>query len=177
MNQKQLETLQKNNEESRDFVRSCFRFALMIILKDKQNRKLSVTRLCQIAGVSRTAFYRNYQTIDDVLVDEIKLFALSLAKGIGTDVYNNWLHLFQSVDEKHVDLEAIVEAGFESKILEVFLSLLPKEEENRTLQCLWLSMFYSMMIKWLKEKKPKKAEDMARIAFKYTKNLPLVTVE
>ncbi len=177
MNQKQLETLQKNNEESRDFVRSCFRFALMIILKDKQNKKLSVTRLCQIAGVSRTAFYRNYQTIDDVLVDEIKLFALSLAKGIGTDVYNNWLHLFQSVDEKRVDLEAIVEAGFESKILEVFLSLLPKEEENRTLQCLWLSMFYSMMIKWLKEKKPKKAEDMARIAFKYTKNLPLVTVE
>lgn len=177
MNQKQLETLQKNNEESRDFVRSCFRFALMIILKDKQNRKLSVTRLCQIAGVSRTAFYRNYQTIDDVLVDEIKLFALSLAKGIGTDVYNNWLHLFQSVDEKRVDLEAIVEAGFESKILEVFLSLLPKQEENRTLQCLWLSMFYSMMIKWLKEKKPKKAEDMARIAFKYTKNLPLVTME
>ena len=176
MNQKQLDILRKNNEESRDFVRSCFRFALMIILKDK-TKKRTITQLCQIAGVSRTAFYRNYQTIDDVLVDEIRLFALSLAKGIGTDIYENWLLLFNAVEEKRSDLEAIVEAGFEAKILEVFYSFLPKEERNRTIQCLWLSMFYGLMIKWLKEKKPAKAEDMARIAFEYTKNIPLVSVE
>ena len=175
MNQKQLERLQKNNEESREFVRSCFRFALMIILKDKNDNHLSVSRLCQIAGVSRTAFYRNYETIDDVLVDEIRGFALSLAKQIGTDVYNNWLALFQTVDAKREDFEAIIGAGFETKILEVFLSLLPRDEENRTVQAMWLSLFYSMMIKWLKEKKPKKVEDMARLAYKYTKNLPLIS--
>jgi len=87
------------------------------------------------------------------------------------------LLLFNAVEEKRSDLEAIVEAGFEAKILEVFYSLLPKEERNRTIQCLWLSMFYGLMIKWLKEKKPAKAEDMARIAFEYTKNIPLVSVE
>ena len=177
MNQKQLETLRKNNEESRDFVKSCFRFALMIILKDKNNKKLTITRLCQIAGVSRMAFYRNYKTLEDVLEDEIRQFALSLAKGIGTDVYNNWLHLFQLAEQKHDDLNAIIEAGFETKILEVFLSLAPESEESRTIQMMWISIFCTMMIKWLKEQKPKKAEDMARLAFKYTKNLPLVTID
>ena len=177
MNEKQLETLRKNNEESRDFVKSCFRFALMIILKDKNNKKLSVTRLCQIAGVSRMAFYRNYDTIDDVLVDEIRMFALGLAKNIGTDVYNNWLTLFQAVEKKRDDLEAIIDAGFGNKILDVFFSLLPKNEENRTVQAMWLSLFHTMMIKWLKERWPKKAEDMARLAYKYTKDLPLISIE
>lgn len=177
MNQKQLDTLRKNNEESREFVKSCFRFALMVILKDKSNKSLSVTRLCNIAGVSRMAFYRNYNTIDDVLEDEIRDFASELATSIGTDVYDNWLRLFEATEKRREDLEAMIEAGFEHKILEVFLSLAPKDEENRTLQTIWLSLFYTLMIKWLKEKKPKRAEDMARLAFKYTRHLPLVTLD
>ena len=174
MNQKQLETLKKNNEESRDFVKSCFRFALMIILKDKKDKTLTVTRLCHIAGVSRTAFYRNYRTIEDVLVDEIKVFGLTVTGLIGTDVYENWLALFKLVDSKREDLEAVIYAGFEHKFLEVFLSLLPAEEDNRTIQTIWLSLFVTLMIKWIKEGTPKKPEDMARLAYKYTKSIPLV---
>ena len=177
MNQKQLETLRKNNEESREFVKSCFRFAMMIILKDKEDKKPSITRLCQIAGVSRTAFYRNYRCLDDVLIDEIEVFANSLLKSMGKDIYENWLALFKAADAKRDDLVAIIEAGYAGKILEVFLSLLPEEEEMRTLQSLWLSSFYVLMIKWLKEKKPKKAEDMARLAFKYTRHVPIATAD
>ena len=174
MNQKQLEALKKNNEESHDFARSCFRFALMILLKDKKDEKITVSRLCQIAGVSRTAFYRNYQTVEEVLEDEIKTFAQSLAGQIGTDIYENWLALFKLAEKKKADLEAIIHAGYEHKILEVFLTMLPKQEENRTIQSLWLSLFHSLLIKWIKEGKPKKAEEMARIAYKYTQDIPLV---
>ncbi|MBQ9457144.1 MAG: hypothetical protein IJU64_01355 [Bacilli bacterium] len=177
MNQKQLETLRKNNEESRDFVKSCFRFALMIILKDKSNKKITVTRLCNIAGVSRMAFYRNYRSVEDVLTDEIKTFVLSIAAKITTDVYENWLVVFQQAEANREDLEAIIGAGFEQKILDIFFSLLPENEESRTIQAIWLSLFYSLIIKWLKDKKPKKAEDMARLAYKYTKNIPLVSKE
>ena len=176
MNQKQLETLQKNNEESRDFVKSCFRFALMIILKDKKDKTLTVTRLCHVAGVSRTAFYRNYQSIDDVLIDEINIFATKVNGMMGTDVYENWLALFKLVDSKREDLEAVISAGFEHKFLEVFLTFLPKGEENRTVQTIWITLFASLMIKWIKEGTPKKPEDMARLAYKYTKSIPLVAV-
>lgn len=175
MNKKQLETLIKNNEESRDFVRNCFRFALMILLKEKKGEKITVTKLCEIAGVSRMAFYRNYHDVDDVMVDQIKIFAENVAAEMGTDIYENWLALFSNAQEHREDLEAIVQAGFERKILEVFLSLAPKEEDNRTIQTIWLSLYYSLLIKWIREKKPKKAEDMARVAYTYTKGIPLVS--
>jgi len=108
------------------------------------------------------------------LIDELKVFGMTLAGLIGTDVYENWLALFKLVDSKREDLEAVIYAGFEHKFLEVFLSLLPAAEENRTIQTIWLSLFVSLIIKWIKEGTPKKPEDMARLAYKYTKSIPLV---
>lgn len=174
MNQKQLETLKKNNEESRDFARSCFGFALMIMLKE--NNGFTVSKLCSLAGVSRTAFYRNYTCIEDVLEERLRGIFLSIAHQITTDVYNNWLLVFSTIDKHILQFEVIVQAGFESKIYDVFMSLLPKDEENRIIQSIWLSLFYTFIVRWIKERKPKKVEEAARMAYKYTKNIPLVVM-
>ena len=174
MNQKQLETLKKNNFESRDFARSCLSFALMIMLKE--NDGFTVSKLCSLAGVSRTAFYRNYNSVEDVLVDRLKEISLSIHSQISTDIYNNWVAVF-SVVEKHIlQFEVIVNAGFESKLYDVFMSLLPKDEDNRNIQSIWLSLFYTYIVRWVKERKPKKVEDAARMAYKFTKNIPLVNI-
>jgi len=175
MNQKQLETLRKNNEESREFARSCISAALNVLLKKDRLEDITITRLCSVAGVSRVAFYRNYHKIEDVLVDKIILFAKRLASNIGTDVYDNWLLIFKEVEREREQFEILVKLGYEHKIHDVFMSMLPENEDNRTIQMMWLSLFYSMTVKWIKDKWPKKAEDAARIAYKYSKNLPLVT--
>ena len=174
MNQKQLETLKQNNYESRDFARSCFSFALMIMLKE--NNGFTVSKLCSLAGVSRTAFYRNYTCVEDVLIDRLKEISLTIAHQIGTDIYNNWLLVFSVVEKYMAQLEVIVNAGFGYKLYDVFMSLLPNDEDNRIIQSTWLSLFYTYIIKWVKERRPKKAEDAARMAYKYTKNIPLVKV-
>ena len=175
MNKKQLETLKKNNEETRNFIRSCISFALMVLLKDEKITNISVSRLCTIAGVSRTAFYRNYKTIEDVLVDKIKELVLQIGNKMGVDVYDNWLVVFTVVDENRRDFESIIKSGYEYKIYDVMMSLLPKGTENRNIQAIWLSLFYTYIVNWVKEGKPKKSEEIARIAYKYTKNIPLVT--
>lgn len=175
MNQRQLETLKKNNDESRDFVRSCLSFALTIMLKDNNN--LTVSKLCSLAGVSRTAFYRNFNSVEDVLEDGLKDISLSMAHHITTDVYENWLLVFSTVEKNMNYFETIVQAGFEHKIYDVFMSLLPKDEDNNNIQAIWLSLFYTYMVRWIKERKPKKAEEAARMAYKYTKTIPLVNVE
>ena len=174
MNKKQLETLQKNNEDTRAFIRSCISFALMILLKDESIQDISISKLCTVAGVSRTAFYRNYKTIDDVLIDRIRSFAMDIAGKISSDVYNNWLAVFQVVEKNKKDFESIVKRGYEHKIYDVFMSLLPSNEANRNIQTTWLSLFYTYIVRWVKDGKPKKVEDMARLAYKYTKNIPLV---
>lgn len=175
MNQKQLETLKNNNYESRDFVRSCLSFALMIMLKE--NDGFTVSKLCSLAGVSRTAFYRNYNCVEDVLVDRLKEISLSIHSQISTDIYNNWVAVFSTVEKHMIQFEVIVQAGFEHKLYDVFMSLLPKDEENKNIQSVWLSLFYTYIVRWVKERKPKKVEDIARLAYKYTKNIPLVNIE
>lgn len=176
MNQKQLETLRKNNEDTRDFIRSCISFALMVLLKDESIENITVSKLCTVAGVSRTAFYRNYKTIQDVLEDKIRGFALDMAGKMTSDIYNNWLAIFQVVDKNRKDFLSIIKGGYEHKIYEVFMSMLPKDDNNRCIQEVWLSLYYTFLVDWLKEGKPKKLEDAARQAYKYTKNLPLVNI-
>lgn len=174
MNEKQLKTLKKNNEESREFTRNCISAALIVLLNKEKLENISITRLCQVAGVSRMAFYRNYNSIDEVLVDKIKDFGRRLASQVTTDIYNNWLMVFKEVQKDRETFEILIKLGFEHKVHEVLLSLLPKDEENRSVQTIWLSLYYALSIKWLKEGKPKKIEDAARIAYKYTKNIPII---
>ena len=175
MNQKQLSALKKNNEESRLFTRNCITAALIVLLNKEKLENITITRLCNVAGVSRMAFYRNYNSIDEVLVDKITEYAMRLASQVGTDIYNNWLIIFKETDKDRQMFEILIKLGVEYKIHDVFMSLLPKGEENRTIQAMWLTMFYTLSVKWIKEGKPKKIDDAARIAYKYTKNIPLIS--
>jgi len=102
MNEKQLRTLKRNNEESREFTRNCVSAALIVLLNKEKLENITITRLCQVAGVSRMAFYRNYQSIDEVLVDKIELFAHRVASQIGTDIYNNWVMILKEVNKDKI---------------------------------------------------------------------------
>ena len=176
MNDRQLTVLKKNNEESREFTRSCISFAFVTLLnKEIDYKDLTVTKLCAVAGVSRAAFYRNYKTVDDVLNDKIKEVAYKLSSLIESDIYNNWLNIFNCVEKNKLLFKTLIKAECEHKILEVFLSLVPEDEDSRTIQTIWVSIIYSMIIKWFKEDVAGKIEDMAMLAYRYTKNIPLVT--
>ena len=51
--------------------KSCLQTALIQLLDKKELSDISVSELARRAGVSRTAFYSNYQTVDDVLTELI----------------------------------------------------------------------------------------------------------
>ena len=61
--------LRLNNEESNKLTRECLTTALMQLMKEKPLDKITITELVARSGVSRTAFYRNYSTKEDILVD------------------------------------------------------------------------------------------------------------
>lgn len=49
------------------FVRDCITEALFKLMKSKNYSDITVSALVKTAGVSRNSFYRNYQSIDDIL--------------------------------------------------------------------------------------------------------------
>lgn len=49
------------------FVRDCITKALFKLMKSKNYHDITVSALVKTAGVSRNSFYRNYQSIEDIL--------------------------------------------------------------------------------------------------------------
>ena len=62
-----------NMEKSRNpkniFVKECLFTALLILMQSKNFHEITVTELTKKAGVSRMAFYRNYETIEDIIIE------------------------------------------------------------------------------------------------------------
>lgn len=60
-----------SNQQAKLITKTCLRTALIQLLENKEISDISVSELARKAGVSRTAFYSKYQTVDDVLTELI----------------------------------------------------------------------------------------------------------
>lgn len=56
-----------SNSESNKLTRECLTTALVYLMGEKAFDKISITELVKRSGVSRTAFYRNYTTKEDII--------------------------------------------------------------------------------------------------------------
>ena len=56
-------------KESGKLTRECIATALLLLIEEKDYDKISITDITEKAGVSRMAYYRNYNDKDDVLID------------------------------------------------------------------------------------------------------------
>ena len=61
------EVLRMNNRESNQLTRECLQLALMHLMSEHPYDKITVSEIVRRAGVSRTAFYRNYTDKEDIL--------------------------------------------------------------------------------------------------------------
>jgi len=61
-----------NKKESTTFVRKCIVDALLILMNEKEFDEISITEICNKAGVSRMAYYRNYYTKKDIIIEYLK---------------------------------------------------------------------------------------------------------
>lgn len=51
------------------FSKNCLFDAVLKLLQEKEYEKITVSELTKVAGVSRSTFYRYYETVGDVLID------------------------------------------------------------------------------------------------------------
>ncbi len=61
--------LRLSNESSNQLTRECLRTALMKLMEQKNFEQISVTDIVKKSGVSRTAFYRNYGTKEELIAE------------------------------------------------------------------------------------------------------------
>lgn len=74
-----------NNQEKNTYVKKAISDAVIKILKEKSLNDISISEICNVAGVGRASFYRNYQNKEDIL----KQYNLKLIKEWGERFEND----------------------------------------------------------------------------------------
>lgn len=64
--------MNKEKKESTTLVKKCIVDALLLLMNEKEFDEISITEICNKAGVSRMAYYRNYYTKKDIIIEYLK---------------------------------------------------------------------------------------------------------
>ena len=101
ISEKSLENLRKSNQESNFLTREAIETALLQLLEKKDLAKISISELVKRAGVSRAAFYRNYDSKEEILESVFKRSVQNIMEQLShydvkTDLYLVWVHLFRA---------------------------------------------------------------------------------
>ena len=105
ISEKSLENLRKSNQESNFLTREAIETALLQLLEKKDLAKISISELVKRAGVSRAAFYRNYDSKEAILESVFKRSVHNIMEQLShydvkTDLYLVWVHLFRAAKKK-----------------------------------------------------------------------------
>jgi len=116
------EVLRLNNQESNNLTRECISMALMYLMSEKAYDSISISELAKRAGVSRTAFYRNYATKDDVVREIGKQVIDKLSEIVGTvrtneDVHDMFVEFFKQIKEQREKVELIIRGNISFNLL------------------------------------------------------------
>lgn len=84
---KKREILRLSNQESNRITRECLQTALVLLMSEKPFEKITVTELVKRSGVSRTAFYRNYTSKEDILEEIADILYSTLKESLDNPEY------------------------------------------------------------------------------------------
>ena len=170
--------LRLSNEKASRLTREGLQTALIHLMAEKELDKISVTELVARAGVSRTAFYTNYSSKEEILtnwltdsVDQLcELIREGLRTGQITEIY---VLLFdrirQDVDTFSVMFKANLQALLFSQMEEsVLKQLTPYDTESKYLITAWCGTLNYLIVRWVKDGMKETSSEIAQICRELT---------
>lgn len=150
LTQKQRETLRQNNVESNAVTREAIRDALFLLLETAEYEEIRITDIIRKSGVSRSAFYRNYKTKDDVLRDAVGDMNQFTLSRFSSNVEENWRHYIRSIRQNRRKLELLIKAHREWFLLDALNERLDYSSGTDFTTALPHGYIFNMIIYWVK---------------------------
>lgn len=99
--------------------------ALLLLLKEKEYKDISITEICNKAGVTRMSFYRNFESKEDILLKKVQTVTDSFLKESAISykrdtVSNYFVKLFTHMQQQKDLCTALNKAGFIHMIKDEF---------------------------------------------------------
>jgi len=162
LTERQRETLKRNNKESNFVTRESAQEALFLLMKDMDYEEIRITDIIRKSGISRSAFYRNYKTKDDVLRDSIGDMTALYFHTFTTDVEENWRKYICSIRQNRNKLELLVKAHREWFLLDEFNKLSDYSTGTDFSTVIPHGYIYNTVIYWVKCGMPGEDEVVVR---------------
>ncbi len=107
------------NRSKNTFAKECMLLALKRLLNEKSIEDITISELVEMAGISRTTFYRNYHSITDILADYYEMHPFGAMTA-------------ESYTPENFDLPGRLRDSFESMLADkpMFMSLVNSGMEN-----------------------------------------------
>lgn len=138
--------LSLSNEESRRVTREAAQGALFRLMRKTDMKNIRVVDLVKVAGISRSAFYRNYHSVEDVLLDAVDTPILAVSQAIGQRSADNWKLLLQTVRNHEQILKALSDAG-------LFYVLLDRMnagcDRDNYIMAMWNGLIFNVIQRWV----------------------------
>ena len=150
ISEKQKETLKRNNEESNFITREAAQDALFQLMKEEDYEEIRITDIIRRSGISRSAFYRNYKTKDDVLRDAVGDMNALLMNVFSVNVEDNLRQYIKTIRQNREKLELLIHAHREWFLLDEFNKLTDYTTGKDFVTVLPHGYIYNIVIYWVK---------------------------
>lgn len=151
--------------------------ALIYLLKKNTFRKISIEDITKRAGVARPTFYRNFESKEDILIDQGRkiyerlMTDLETGMNEGNVTYNSIKKMVRVFDEYSELFEMLIKNNLEFLILQSFeveISLLLKkvlciDNEDKYKAKFFEGALFSIAVEWIKNSKEESVEEMTKI--------------
>ena len=161
------------NRQINQVTRESLSIALIYLMNEKPFDKISITELVQKAGVSRTAFYRNYAGKEDLLREIgnsliARIEELNLQLRDSRSMYDWCLELLKTIKEHKESYSLFSNAGLSAKMLfdqRSFVDVVYpiSDRKERYLRIASEAAMASVINTWYEEGMKESPEEMAEL--------------
>lgn len=167
-----------NNVELKNMTKEAITTALFILMQQNPYREISITDICERAGVSRNAFYRNYTVKDEIvrlylfhITEEYRKHLRSLSPITYHQLFSE---LFTHLEKNKPLARLILNAGLEYLLIDVFFKSFRDFAENDKRKPMYYLSFlsgavYTTYIHWLCNDQPETPEQVSDMICKFAR--------
>lgn len=175
----EISPLQEYNAESHRVTLESIQQAMIALLQEKSFQEITILELVQKAGVSRSAFYRNYQSKEEVLQsivhDAFAEMADRMQLNTDTATQETVEHALQHIIEQFRSVYSLIQSDvWQSGTMlqcmnlyfsDFFLSGGPNEDEM--LMRFWMGGTYNAILFWLENGMQESPKQLAHRLLQY----------
>lgn len=167
--------LKKRNDELNQITIESVTQAFLLLLDTKEYDKITITDICEKAGVSRNAFYNNFQTKENVFKRIVLDFNKdAIFRKFGSPFNRKatvewYINFFRTVQEYEKLFTLIIRYDFQNIYLNYVNDLLMDSEstdpKTKYVRLMWNGAIQNMTTEWIKNGMQESIEEMGQLCY------------